>query len=58
MLGGSCCVLVFVDLEAHHNFIYDGVGVVESKFDNRSTILSELKVRFLEVVFKVSPICL
>ena len=48
--------LAFVDLEAHHHLIYDGVGVVESKFANRSAGLSELKLIFSEVVLEIIPI--
>ena len=56
MLGGGGCAFVFVNFEAHHHLIYDGVGVVEANFINRSASLSELKVSFLEVVLENFPI--
>ena len=60
VLCGCGCALVLVDLEARHNLIHDGVGVVESQFVNCSSILSEFKASFTEVVFKVFPcfVCL
>ena len=57
MFGGSGCAFVFVDFEAHNNLIYNGVGVgvVEDKFADCSTGLSELKASFFEFVFKIFP---
>ena len=40
MLGGGGFTFVLLDLEAHHHLIYNGVGVVEAKFVNRSAGLS------------------
>ena len=63
-LGGVLCgcgfAFVLVDLEARHNLIHDGVGVVESQFVNCSSGFSEFKVSFTEVVFKIVPcfVCL
>ena len=55
MLGGGGCAFVFVDLEACHNLIYNDVGVVESKFSNSYTSLSDIKVGLSEVVFEMLP---
>ena len=53
VLCGCGCVFVLVDLEARHNLIHNGVGVVETQFVNFSSILSEFKASFTEVVFKI-----
>ena len=61
LCGCGCgCAFVLVDLEARNHLIHDGVGVVESQFVNCSSILSEFKVSFTEVVFKIFPcfVCL
>ena len=55
MLGGVGCVFIFVDLEPLHHLIYNGVGVVESKFVNCYAGISEIKVSFLEVMFEIFP---
>ena len=55
MLGGCGCALVLVDLRVRHNLIYNGVGVVEAQFVNRSAGFPVFKPRFLEVVFEVIP---
>ena len=53
MLCGCGCAFVFVDLEAHHHLVHDGVGVVESQFVNCTSSLSEFKVIFAEVIIKI-----
>ena len=55
VLGGCGCVLLLVDLGVHHNLIYNGVGIVEAQFVNRSAGFPVFKVSFLEVVFEVIP---
>ena len=55
ILDGGGCTFVFVDLEARHHLIYDGVGVVEATFVNCSTSLSDLKASFSEVVLENLP---
>ena len=55
MLGGGGCAFVLVALEAHHNLIYNGFGVVEDQSPNRSASFSELKASFSEVVFEIIP---
>ena len=45
MLGGGGRAFVLVNLEACHHFIYNGVGVVQAQFVNRSAGFSELKRR-------------
>ena len=55
VLGGGGCAFVLVDLEARHNLIYNGVGVVEAQFVNRSDFFPEFKVSFSEVVSEVIP---
>ena len=55
VLGGGGCAFILVDLEARHHLIYNGVGVVESQFVNRSAGLPELKVSFSEAVFEIIP---
>ena len=55
VLGGGGCAFVLVDLEVHHNLIYDGVGVVEAQFVNPSASFPEFKVSFTEVVLEVIP---
>ena len=56
MLGSGACAFIFINLEAHHNLIYNGVGILESKFIDRSACFSELKVSFSEVVLEMFPI--
>ena len=46
MLCGCGSSLVFVDLEARHNLVDNGFGVVEAEFINSTSCLSEFKVRF------------
>ena len=60
MLCGCGSALVFVDLEARHHLIDNGVGVVEDEFINITSCFSEFKVSFAEVVFEVVPhfVCL
>ena len=55
MLCGCVCAFVLVDLEACHHLVNDGVSVVESQCVNCSSVLSEFKVSFIEVVFKIVP---
>ena len=55
VLGGNGCAFILVNLEARRHFIYNGVGVVESQFVNRSAGFPELKVRFQEFLFEVIP---
>ena len=55
ILGGGVLLFVLVNLEVLHHLIYDGAGVVESQFVNRSAGLYELKVSFLEVVLEIIP---
>ena len=60
VLCGCGSALVFVDLEACHNLVDNGVGVVEAEFINITSCFSEFKVSFAEVVFEVVPrfVCL
>ena len=60
VLCGCGSVLVFVDLEAHHHLVHNGVGVVKAEFINLTSCLPEFKVSFAEVVFEVVPcsVCL
>ena len=55
MLCGCGSALVFVDLEARHYLVHNGVGVVESEFVNRTSCFYELKANFGEVMFEVVP---
>ena len=55
VLGGGGCAFVLVDLEAHHHLVYDGIGVVEAQFVNRSVGLPKFKVNFSEVVLEFIP---
>ena len=55
MLCGCGCALVFVNLEAHHHLVHDGVGVVEAQFINCPSSLSEFKVSFAEAMFEIFP---
>ena len=55
VLVGCGCVFVLVDLEAHHNLIYDGVGIVKAQFVNRAAGFPEFKVSLSEVVLEVVP---
>ena len=55
VLGGGGCTFVLINLEAHHHFIYDGVGVVEYQFVNSSNGFPEFKVSLSEVVLEVIP---
>ena len=52
-LGDGGCAFVLVYLEARHNLIYDGVGVVKSKIVNCAAGFPEFKVSFSEVVLEV-----
>ena len=60
MLCGCDSALVFVDLEARHHLVYNGVGIVEAEFINSTSCFSEFKVNFAEVMFEVVPrfVCL
>ena len=60
MLCGCGCEFFLVNLEARNHLIHDGVGVVETQLVNCSSILSEFKASFTEVVFKIFPcfVCL
>ena len=55
MLCGCGSALVFVDLEAHHHLVHNGVGVVKYQFIRCTSCLSEFKVNFAEVMFEVFP---
>ena len=55
MLGGCGCALLLVNFGVRHHLIYNGVGVVEAQFVNRSARFPVSKVSFLEVVFEVIP---
>ena len=55
MLGGGGCAFFFIDFEAHHHLIYNGVGVMEAKSVDRSAGFSELKVSFSEFVLEIIP---
>ena len=55
MLCGCGCALVFVNLEARHHLVHNGDGVVKSQFINFPSSLSEFKVSFAEVMFKIVP---
>ena len=55
MLCGSGCGLVFVDLEARHHLVHNGVGVVKAQCINCPSSLTELKVSFAEVMFEIVP---
>ena len=60
VLCGCGSALVFVDLEARHYLVHNGVGVVKAEFINRTSCFSEFNVRFAEVMFEVVPclVCL
>ena len=53
MLCGCGSALVFVDLEARHHLVHNGVGVVKSQFINSTSCFYEFKVSFAEVMFEV-----
>ena len=53
MLCGCGCALIFVNLEARHHLVYNGVGVVKAQFINFPSNFSEFKVSFAEVMFEV-----
>ena len=55
MLCGCGSALVFVDLEARHYLVHNGVGVVEAEFVNRTFCFYELKANFGEFMFEVVP---
>ena len=55
VLGGVGCEFFFVDLEAQHHLICNGVGVMEAQFVNRSAGFPEFKVSFLEVALEFIP---
>ena len=55
MLCGCGHAFVFVNLEARHHLIDNGVGVVESKLINGSSCFLEFKVTFAEVLLEVGP---
>ena len=48
-------MLVLVNLEARHHLVHNGVGVVKAQFINFSSILSEFKASFVEVMFEIVP---
>ena len=69
LIGGRKCgsvlcgcgrAFVFVDLEAHHNLVDNGVGAVEDEFIDGISVLSEFKISFAEVVLEFLPrfVCL
>ena len=53
MLCGCGHTFVFVNLEARHHLIDNGVGVVEAEFIDGASCFSEFKVSFTEVVLEV-----
>ena len=55
VLCGCVSALVFVNLEACHHLVNNGVGVVEAEFINSTFCLLKVKVSFTEVVFEVVP---
>ena len=55
MLCGCVCAFVFINLEACHHLIENGVGVVEAKFIDGASCFSEFKASFAEVVLEVDP---
>ena len=60
LLCGCGNALVFVNLEACHHLVDNGVGVLEAEFINSTSCFLEFKVSFAEVVFEVVPhfVCL
>ena len=55
MLGGGGCAFVLINLEARHNLIYSGVGVVKYQFVNCADGFREFKASFSVVVTEVFP---
>ena len=55
MLCGCGYALFFVDLEARHHLVHNGVGVVNAQCINCPSSLSELKVSFAEVMSEIVP---
>ena len=55
MLCGCGHAFVFVNLEARHHLIDNGVGVVEAEFIDGASCFSEFKVSFAEVVLEFGP---
>ena len=55
MLCGCGRAFVFVDLEARHNLIDNGVGVVEAVFIDGTSSFSEFEASFAEIVLEVEP---
>ena len=53
MLCGCGCALAFVDLDAHHHLVHNGVGVVEAQFIHFPSNFPEFKVSFSEVIFEI-----
>ena len=53
-------MFVFVNLEACHHLVDNGVVVVEAEFIDGTSCFSEFKVRFAEVVLEFFPrfVCL
>ena len=60
MLCSCGSAIIFFKLEARHHLVHNGVGVVEAKFINSTSCISEFKVSFAEVMFEVVPrfVCL
>ena len=60
MFCGCVSALAFIDLEARHHLVHNGVGVVEAEFINCTSFFSDLKVSLAEVMFGVVPfvVCL
>ena len=60
MFCGCGSALVFVNLEARHDMVHNGVGVVEDEFINHTSCSSEFKVSLAEVMFEIVPhfVCL
>ena len=55
MLCGCGCAPFFVNLYSRRHLVNNGVGVVESQFINCLSSISEFKVSFAEVMFKIVP---
>ena len=64
LIGGRDCgsvlcgcgrEFVFVDLEARHHLVDNGVSVVEAEFVDGTSCLSEFKVRLAAVVLEFVP---
>ena len=55
MLCGCGHAFVFINLEARHHLINNGIGVLEDELVDGAYCFSEFKVIFAEVVLEVGP---